>query len=236
MEGEATLLLHQLSLQSTDSEDGLASKLPVPMDVALDTLRDKNNTIKLNIPIKGDADQPEFDISDAINQAVAKAVVLGASTYLKYVLQPYGSLLMVAEYAGEAATRVRLDPIEFEPGQAALDDTDRDYLSKVAQILKDRPQIAIKLCGVAVKRDALHLQQQRSKDKKEKSDKSGSMAEIPVDTEQLRTLAEQRAAAVKDYLIEHFQAPANRIVGCRPRIETDESEKTDRIPRTDILI
>ncbi len=239
MDGKAVLKLHQLTLESTGSEDGFASKLPVSMDVALDTLRDKNNTIELDIPIKGDAENPDFDVSDAINQVVAKAVVMGATSYLKYALQPYGAILLVAEYAGEAATRVRLDPVEFEPGQATMDDTDRDYLSKVAQILKDRPKLAFKLCGVAVQKDALYYQQQLAAGKKEKPgtrEAAKEIKEIPVDTEKLTALAKQRAAAVKEYLVDHFKAPANHLVGCQPRLETGDDGDADAAPRTDILI
>ena len=139
----------------------------MPLDTALDTLRDKNNTIKLEIPVAGNVNDPKFSVNDAISQALAKGVQKGALSYLTLALQPYGTLITAAKYAGEAATRVRLNPVQFEPGQSALDDSDREYLDKVAKVLKDRPKIAIKLCGVAASPDRLFLEQQLQKEQQQ---------------------------------------------------------------------
>ena len=141
MNGEAVLLMHQLSVTGTDTKTGLQSKIPVPLDMALNILRDKNDTIELKIPIEGDANNPDFDVSDAITKAVAAGVSVGATSYLAYALQPYGAMIAVAKVAGEAASKIRLDPVEFEPGQAKLNDTARDYLSKIAKVLKERKSL-----------------------------------------------------------------------------------------------
>ncbi|HHJ16873.1 MAG TPA: DUF748 domain-containing protein [Gammaproteobacteria bacterium] len=237
MQGKATLKLHQLELESVNVENSLQSKIPVPLNVALNTLRDRNNTIELDIPIHGDANNPGFDVSDAISQAFATGLKAGAVSYLKYALQPYGALIMVAEYAGEAATKVRLKAVEFEPGQTELDDGDRDYLSKVAGILKDRPKLAIKLCGIATRQDALYFQQQvQAKAQANKAKPAGKDTpppELVINEEQLRELARQRAARVKTYMVETFKSPADHLVGCRPRLETDAA---DAVARTDLLL
>jgi len=233
MDGKAVLKLHQLELESVDNKDSLQSKIPVPLNVALDTLRDRNNTIELDIPIEGDANSPDFDVSDAISQAFATGLRKGAVSYLKYALQPYGALILAAEYAGEAATSVRLKSIEFEPGQSVMDDTDRDYLSKVAQVLHDRPKLAIKLCGVAVKQDALYFQQLADAGRKKNTPTETTPVEPVIDEQKLTELARQRAAQVKNYLVDNFKVPADHLVGCRPRLEAD---KTDASARTDLLI
>ena len=233
MQGKAVLKLHQLVLESVDVKNSLQSKIPVPLDVALNTLRDRNNTIELEIPIQGDADSPGFDVSDAISQAFATGLKAGAVSYLKYALQPYGALIVVAQYAGEAVTKVQLKSVKFEPGQSELDDSDRDYLSKVAGILKDRPKLAIKLCGVAVRQDALYFQQQAQAKKTPPAGKASAPAEPVIDEQQLLELARQRAARVKAYLVETFKTPADHLVGCRPRLDTDV---TDVMARTDLLL
>jgi len=233
MEGETVLLMHQLSVKGTDSKDGLQSKIPVPLDMALNILRDKNDTIELKIPIKGDAENPDFDVSDAITKAVATGVSAGATSYLVYALQPYGAMIAVAKVAGEAASKVRLNPIEFEPGQANLDDADRDYLSKIAKVLKERPKLAVKVCGVAVQQDVAHLQPPADKASGQSGKKEAPPAAPVVDKQKLTELGEQRAASVKDYLVEKFKIPANHLANCQPRLETDQS---DAIPRTDLLL
>ena len=240
LDGKATLKLHQLQVKSVPGDNTLQSKIPVPLDTALDTLRDKNNTIKLEIPVAGNVNDPEFNVNDAISQALAKGVQKGALSYLTLALQPYGALITAAKYAGEAATRVRLNPVEFAPGQSTLDDSDREYLGKVAQVLKDRPKIAIKLCGVVVAQDRLFLEQQLRQQQKQPQEsaktpaQTTAPAETPaVDETQLTEIAEQRAAAVKDFLIEKHRVPASRLAGCLPQLESDAAEAQ---PRTDLLI
>ena len=237
MKGEAVLLMHQLSVKGTDKKDGLQSKIPVPLDMALNILRDKNDTIELKIPVEGDASNPRFDVSDAITKAVASGVSAGATSYLVYALQPYGAMIAVAKVAGEAAGKIRLNPVQFEPGQANLDDSDRDYLSKIAKVLKERPKIAVKVCGVAVQQDVAQLQPpaqpQAGKGSTETAKKAAPPAAPVVDKQKLMDLGEQRAASVKDYLVEESKVPANRLVSCQPRLEID---KADAVPRTDLLL
>jgi hypothetical protein len=98
----------------------MPNKIPAPMDTALNTLRDKNNTIKLTIPVEGNMADLKLDVGDAINQFPAKALKTRALCYLKHALQHYGAMITAAQYTGEAITKVRLNPLEFEPGQVAL--------------------------------------------------------------------------------------------------------------------
>jgi len=236
MDGLVKLKLHQMELETVESENSLQSQIPVPLNVALDTLRDSNNTISLKIPVKGDPANPDFNVNDLLTKALASGVKKGALTYLTLALQPYGTLITAARYAGEEISKVRLNPVEFEPGQAGLDDTDKDYLSKVAKVLQDRPKLAIKLCGVAVPQDTAWFQQQAAAAQKT-GDKTSTAAKptVPEVAEtQLLDLARARAESVKDYLVATFKTPANHLVGCRPRIETDADKGA--APRTDLLI
>ena len=240
MKGEAVLLMHQLSVKGTDSKDGLQSAIPVPLDMALNILRDKNDAIELKIPIEGDANNPDFDVSDAITKAVAKGVSAGATSYLVYALQPYGAMVAVAKVAGEQAAKIRLDPVEFEPGQATLDDNDHEYLGKIAKVLKERPKIAVKVCGVAVQQDVAKIQPPPAKTTEKTASKQtaeGRTAPPPappvVDEQKLTELGEQRAAAIRDYLVNNFKISASRLTGCQTRLETDQA---DAKPRTDLLL
>jgi len=233
LDGEVELVLHQLKLGKVESQSGLQSKIPVPMDTALNTLRDKNNTIKLTIPVEGNMTDPKFDVSNAINQVMAKALKAGALSYLKHALQPYGAMITVAQYAGEAVTKVRLKPVEFEAGQATLTATGEEYLAKVAKVMQERPEIAIKLCGVTVQQDRMFFQQQQQTAVADKAARQPPAQPPAVDEQKFTDLAMLRAAVVKDYLVEQHRIPASRLVGCRPRTEAD---KPDAKPRTDLLI
>ena len=92
-----------------------------------------------------------------------------------------------------------------------------------------------------MQQDVVHLQPPadkaaRQSDKKEPSPavpvKKEPLPAAPVvDEQKLTDLGEQRAASVKDYLVEKFNVPANRLVDCQPRLETDQA---DAIPRTEL--
>jgi len=235
MDGNVALTLHQLQLETIESENSLQSKIPVPLNVALDTLRDKHNTIKLKIPITGDVNDPSFDPTDAIAQALAGGVSKGALSYLTLALQPYGALITAAKYAGEAVNRVHLNPVTFAPGQSELDATGTDYMAKIAQLMKDRPQLDIRVCGVASAKDLeIFAAQAAAKEKSTKKDKQAAPATPEAVFEpQLRELALQRAAIVRDYLVETHGVSASRLVSCQPRVEADQPEAK---PRTDLLI
>ncbi len=235
MKGQINLALHQLQLKTVKSENSLQSKIPVPLNVALDTLRDSNDTIALKIPVEGDPNNPSFDPNDAITKALATGVRKGALTYLTFALQPYGAVIAAARYAGEELTKVHLKPVEFSPGLTEIDAEDRDYLSKVAGMLKERPKLAIKLCGVAVDADKTYLQEQKAEAQagKDSKTKDSKPSDISVSETELAELAEARASLVKDYLIENFGIPASHLVNCQPRIDTG---KSDSQPRTDLLI
>ncbi len=232
MKGQIDLKLHQLKIETVESENSLQNLIPIPLNVALDTLRDSNDTITLKIPIKGDPNNPDFDPKDAINTALATGVKKGALTYLTFALQPYGALITAAKYAGEEINKVHLKPVEFDAGLTNIDAKDKDYLGKVAGILKDRPRIAIKLCGVAVNADKLYLQQQATA-KAGKENKNKDTKPVEISEQQLAELARARADQVKDYLIKQFNTPASHLVSCRPRVATDNS---DAQARTDLLI
>ena len=234
MKGQIDLELQQLELETVESKNSLQSKIPVPLNVALDTLRDSNDTIALKIPIKGDPNSPSFDPNDAITKALATGVKKGALTYLTFALQPYGAVITAAKYAGEELTKVHLKPVEFSPGLSEIDTEDKDYLGKVARVLKERPKLAIKLCGVAVAADRTYLQQQAAaKTEKDKQNQTSKPAAPDISEAQLTALAGTRANQVKDYLVEQFSIPASHLVNCRPRVDTDNS---DSKPRTDLLI
>ena len=250
LDGETRMTFNGLEVEPVDEAKAaeMESTLSLPLGAALDMLRDKNGTIKLTVPISGDIASPEFDPSDALNQAIAKAVKQGALTYLSMAIQPYGALVAVAKYAGDAASSVRLAPVVFQPGSAELDSSLDDYLEKVAKIMQERPEINIRLCGVAVYSDrvalrgggaaaasgksagqeAASLQDSKSKDKAQPA-----ASPPPVSDDQLMELADQRAMAVKDRLVDQYKASAKHLVKCNPGIDSDDAQAEARV---DLLI
>ena len=234
LDGMNKLTLRSLVLSPVESKqlDKMNSQLAVPLNKALDMLRDNHDVIRLKLPITGDLDNPEFDASDAINQAVAKAAKEGAITSLTLLLQPYGSLITVARYAAEKAAEIKLDPVVFTPATADVDAARHEYLDKVAGIIKQRPNVNVRLCGVATTADRTALQEQALAAGGDKKKKQPEQQAPAIDDAQLIDLADQRDAAIKDYFIEKHGVKPGRLVACNPAIDAAEGAE----PRVDLLI
>jgi len=159
LKGASKLVINKLEVAPGDSKRmaELTTQLNMPLDSALSLLRDKDNNIRLKLPVSGDVADPKFDLGDAVNQAIGKAMRVTAVSYLKFYFQPFGALITIGKWAGEAAASVHLDPVAFEAGGAALDGTADQYLDRLAGLMQERPKLRIKLCGRAVPadRDAL---------------------------------------------------------------------------------
>jgi hypothetical protein len=234
LDGTNELTMRSLELTSVKGKqlDKMESELAVPLNKGLDMLRDDNDVIRLKLPITGDLDNPDFDASDAINQAVAKATKEGAITTLTLLLQPYGTLITVARYAADKASEIKLDPVVFSPASAEIDVARHDYLDKVAGIIKQRPNVNVRLCGVATAADRTALQEQALAADEDKKKKKAEQQAPAITDEQLIELADQRDAAIKDYFIEKHAVKPGRLVACKPAIDAEEGVE----PRVDLLI
>ncbi|MET0013001.1 MAG: DUF748 domain-containing protein [Sedimenticola sp.] len=246
LDGLVKLQLYKLEVSPLDSEarEQLETEMSVPLETALDLLRDDQNSIKLDLPIAGDLDNPDFDISDAINQATGKAVKKGAMTYLMTALQPFGALIAIASAAGEAASAVRLDPVMFEAGETRWKSETVEYLAKVGDVMKERPELRIRVCGSTASVDheaLLALKAETMKEKAEASGKEDAKAdeeteqaapEVVVTEEELLALADERASKVKGHLVKKHGIDAGRLISCKPAVDKEKEAK----PRVDLLI
>ncbi len=238
MDGKNKLTLRALEVTPVDNEarKELESQLSLPLGTALDMLRDKNDTIVLDLPVSGDIDKPDFDITDVVNTAVSKAVKKASMTYLTVALQPYGALISIARLAGEAASKVQLAPVDFTPGSDVEKQGSHDYLDKVAGILANRPELNIKVCGVVNESDRATLAIKATATVVDRpADKPGEKVPVEpvrISDEQLLDLATRRAAAVIDYLVSKHSISASRLAACQPSIDSTPAGKG----RVDLLI
>ena len=202
--------------------------MTVPLEQGLSMLRDSNDNIKLSIPISGTLDDPEFNFNDAIAQAIGKAMTMASLSYLKYTLQPFGTVLLVAELASEAgkAAVARLETVQFAPGSDELSDSARAYVDKLKTLLDERPQLSLTLCGVATGTDRQVLAGVGSKDKeatatagKPATGVADKQPQTVVSDEALLDLARRRSAVVKGRFIAEHKIDASRLFNCHPQID-----------------
>lgn len=232
VDGSNKLVIRQLQVSELD--DATVKKLGGEkigsLETGLSMLRDKNNTITLNVPLSGDIDDLKVDPSDIINQAIGSALKTGAKTYLAAALFPFGTLLVVADAATSAAGSASLTPVTFAPASSALGEQTA-YLDKIAVVLNDRPEMNVRVCALATDsdREALlaGLRAELARQAAEKSDKAGKGAEpetVPavepsVSDEALLALARQRADAINRYLVDGKGIGDERLVSCREKID-----------------
>ena len=133
-------------------------------------------------------------------------------TYLKYALQPYGTVIALAEIAGEQAMKVRLDPVAFAPGKAELESERFEYLERIAKIINERPEITVKVCGVAVEADRAALAKAGAPVGKGEAAQGKKTEPAPVTDKVLLKLADQRADNVEDHLVTQHKVSSSRLV------------------------
>jgi len=207
------LELHKIDIGISDQEKAgkTDSSLSIGLPAALAMLKDSSGNIKLDMPIEGDLDDPEFDYGPTVRAALAKALTNASTAYLAYAVQPYGAALLVTRIAGKMVTQVAFDPVVFEPGLKTLPASSSEYLEKISTLLKSRPGIELQICGVATMTEFKEPPKN-----------------IPLE-DALTELASARAFAIKDALIQHG-VEEGRLLTCLPNID----KKPDAKPRVDI--
>lgn len=214
--------------QETAAEISSASGMSI--DLALSTLKDKNNIIDLEIPIGGNIKKPDFDLSLIINKAMGIAMKAASMSYLKHALQPFSSLVTLFSLASDAASSISLAPITFNPNDAQLTSEQKELLDKVTNILNERPGIKIKTCSITsssdqsnIKKTILntkkqaYLKQQQGK-KLEPKQRDIAIKKLVVSDAELhqamKTLADNRSASVKAYLTQAKNIAPEKILNC----------------------
>jgi uncharacterized protein involved in outer membrane biogenesis len=113
-------------------ESARATNLPVKLAVAL--LKDRNGEIHLDIPVYGDLNDPQFSVWGVIWQVVKNLLVKAATSPL--------ALLGALGGGGED-----FSVIAFPAGSARLTDAELAKLAKIADTLRDRPDLKIEVKG-----------------------------------------------------------------------------------------
>ena len=142
--GENTVFLDQFTLgDRVDSPD--AVKLPVGLAIAL--LKDRNGEIHIDLPVRGELDDPEFSVAGLIFGALGNLIT-------KVALSPFAMLGGLAGGDGEEMKRVA-----FTPGESALDSAEGAKLDQLAGALVERPTLVLEVTGHAAHgEDRLALQ------------------------------------------------------------------------------
>jgi len=214
------LTLTKLSIKESDhaKAQGLIDQLEMPLDSALDLLRDGHDNIIFDLPIDGAIDDPQFKLDGVIKLALGKGVKMAAMKYLTNALQPLGTLLLAKDIVGRI-TRLRFQPLTFAPGSAELNDHSQAYLAKIGELLKQRPKLTITLCGVATGDDLAALS---------KSDKPAE--------QRVHALARARADNTRSYLTTQQEIAESQLFECSPEVTDDTGKAGELVEGVEITL
>lgn len=146
---------NQLAFQNMQLGEKLEEKglLDVPLELAVALLADSQGRIDLAIPVRGNLNDPQFDMGAIVARALGNVVK-------KIVSAPFRALAALFGADNDQ------DPgaIGFAPGSAALSPPAEENAARVAQGLAERPQLGVEVRGgydPARDREALRMRAAR---------------------------------------------------------------------------
>jgi len=203
-------LKQQPARQNKDGQEKIDQEIGLPLDTALNLLRDRDNSIKLQIPVTGNVNSPDFDPSDAIRKATSTAITAAVINYYT----PLG-LVSAAQGLYNLATALRFEPVVFTPGSVELGDTQKRQLDKIFQLMSERPAVHVTLCGFSNRDDVAVVSPEALQ--------QGKQAPVELDAglrSKFVAVASKRAERVRDYLVNRGIA-ADRLILCEGEFSLD---------------
>lgn len=217
LDSVADLTIRKLKIEplEPDQQDEFSTELGVPLGVALGLLEDDQETIKLEVPLRGDVSDLSVGFGDALRTVMQKGLMVGMRTAATTYFAPLWPALAATKLFA-AASKLSFRPVVFPPGGAEMTADQIAYAGQMADLLAKRPKVSLTLCGRAVAADFAALYPAAGGEPDESQ------------RESLEELARARHESVKDTLVEAGLDPA-RLVTCRAEASpADEGE-----PRVD---
>ncbi len=215
LKAQVDVIVSDLAFGSLSPEQAARASqaIGVPIETAVGLLKDNDGKIKLSLPVSGDLKSPDFDISGVIASAMTGAVTAALTAPFKLALTPV-SLIAGAITAGSAPG---LTPIPFAAGSASVDATGEGIVRGLAQVLKERQGLRLKVCGRTTQSDLQALIARlpdRSKLSTDQMLEQGRAA--------AQRLAEERTLAARRAFIEVGGIDAGRIGECRATFDAGD--------------
>lgn len=129
----SNILIDQFEL-GEKVENPRAVSLPLEFAVAL--LKDSDGKIKIDVPITGSLNDPKFNIGALITDALVNAIS-------KIISSPFRALASLVDDDEDLST------INFSAGNAVLNKAEKEKLTALAKILKQRSVLVLDIKGTA---------------------------------------------------------------------------------------
>ena len=127
------LLIDQLVLgDSVDNPEAVS----LPLDLAIALLEDSDGKIKLNMPITGSLDDPQFSVTGLIFDTLFNVLT-------KIISSPFNAVASLVDSDDD------ISKVIFLSGQSELDEKQKTKLDGLAKALADRPALKLEIKGTA---------------------------------------------------------------------------------------
>ncbi|AYC31662.1 DUF748 domain-containing protein [Pseudomonas cavernae] len=148
LKAENKVVVEQLQLgEKVDSPN--AVDLPIRLAVAL--LKDTEGKIKIELPVAGDLNDPQFSVMPIVWQTLRNLVLRAVQAPFKFIAGLVGG-----------GSDVDLSNVPFAPGSSELDSASQGTLDTLAKALKERPQLRLEVEGISAQSsDGALLAEQR---------------------------------------------------------------------------
>ncbi len=173
--GENKVMLDQFTFgEKTDSPD--ATSLPVKLAVAI--LKDREGKINIDLPVRGDVDDPDFKYGKLVWSALKNVLE-------KVATAPFAALANLVVGAGGD----QLDHVKFEPGRTGISEEEADKFPSIGKMLAARPVLRIEVKGRAeALKDSAQLKEQKllQRLREERADEIKSRGDATVKADQIQ--------------------------------------------------
>ena len=222
--GENKVLVDQITMGDyVEGPD--ATSLPIPLALAL--LKDQRGLIDIDLPVRGNLDDPDFSYGGIIWQALGNVITSVATSPFSIVGGLVGGVM--------GSNADALQYIAFSPGAMELRPEEQEKLAALGKALADRPGLRLDIMGAAdpeTDGKALAEAQLRTQMKKAKFVQQPSSSEQgAVSVELLELTQEEEAQYLKPIFIEAFGAAAlsKLATPVTPRPEAGSTSKPPQL-------
>jgi len=219
MLGETKIVIKGLETSSINEDevnlfDGATT---MPLNMALNILKDDRGDIELDVPLSGSTSDPNFGLSSLFTLITQKAVLSATKTYAIKTFLPYANVISVALTAGDFLLKARFADLPYQAKQVKPNKKQYPYLNNFIKLMNKNKALNVKICAVAVRSDVDDSKQHLSK-----------KAVIS----HLKKIANKRELAFKSYVLSHSKIDSGRLLLCAPQVELSKKAQ----PRIELSI
>jgi hypothetical protein len=200
------ILIDQFELgEKVENPDAVS----VPLELAVGLLKDSSGKIKMDVPITGSLEDPQFSVGKIIADALLNSIT-------KIVTSPFNAI------ASLVGNEENLDAVIFAPGKAELDQEQVKKLYGIASALKERPILSIDIKGAAYQEQdwpALRESALYDRLKKMKADEINKKGGPKILAEYVELSEEEYKRLLAQLFIEKFPLLADRSLFGTPRLK-----------------